>query len=239
LKEGEEGVNCKSVTYAVLAVSAVGCGAFQEQRGSGADVADRNGGEQRRAEILRIADESLEQLRQQNPSAADLLERAYGHAVFATTKAGLFVTGAGGTGVARERATGEETFMHLGSAGFGFGGGFENYRLVLLLEDEQTYRDFVSGQWDGSLSAQAAAGTAGIAAEEQFLEGIRAYRITDRGLMAQVDASGTRFWASGRLNEEAAPTRVATADDAERDEDIERDDAGPQIATGEAESTVR
>jgi hypothetical protein len=112
------------------------------------------------------------------------------------------VTGAGGTGVAMEKGGTERTFMHLGQAGAGLGGGLENYRLVLLIEDEQTYEDFVSGQWDGSISAQASAGEEGVAAEEQFVEGIRAFRLTDAGLMAQVDVSGVRFWASDELNDD-------------------------------------
>jgi len=155
----------------------------------------------RRAEISRMAEETIETLRAENPSAANLLEQAHGWAVFDTTKGGLIVTGAGGTGVAREIATGKETFMHVGAAGIGLGGGLENYKLVMLFEDRPTYDAFVRGQWDGSISAQAAAGAEGAAAEEPFVGGIRVYRLTDAGLIAQVDVSGMRFWPSDDLNE--------------------------------------
>src|SRR5690606_13874157 len=104
--------------------------------------------------------------------------------------------------------------MHLGQAGIGLGAGLENYKLVLLIADEQTYDDFVAGQWDGNISAQASAGEEGVAAEEQFVDGIRAYRLTDAGLMAQIDVSGARFWASEDLNE--SDTQVAEADSVER-----------------------
>src|SRR5690606_24502710 len=126
--------------------------------------------------------------------------RAYGYAVFDTTKGGLIVTGAGGTGVARATETGEETYMHLGAGGIGVGGGFESYKLVMAFEDGETYDAFVAGRWDGSISAQAAAGGEGAAAEEQFVDGVRVYRLTDGGLIAQVDVSGTRFWPSDQLN---------------------------------------
>jgi lipid-binding SYLF domain-containing protein len=166
------------------------------------DLEDARDIVERRDELVQMADETIEELRSEDAAAAELLDKAHGYAVFDTTKGGLIVTGAGGTGVARETATGNETFMHVGAAGIGIGAGLENYRMVVLFEDEQTYQDFVAGQWDGSVSAQAAAGEQGAAAEEQFVDGIRVYRITDAGLIAQVDVSGMRFWRSDRLNDE-------------------------------------
>ena len=179
-----------------------------------------------RDELVRTAEESIEQLREQNESAAALYEQAHGYAVFDTTKGGLIVTGAGGTGVAMEKDGGERTFMHLGQAGVGLGGGIENYRLVLLFADEQTYDDFVSGQWDGNISAQASAGEEGAAAEEQFIEGIRAFRLTDAGLMAQVDVSGARFWASEELND--SDTQLAEADDTAEEAQQEFEEAAEE-----------
>ena len=175
------------------------------------DRADQRELAEEREELVRTAEETIDQLRAQDQSAAELYEEAHGYAVFDTTKGGLIVTGAGGTGVAMEKDGTEHTFMHLGQAGIGLGAGLENYRLVLLIEDEQAYEDFVSGQWDGSISAQASAGDEGVSAEEQFVDGIRAYRLTDAGLMAQVDVSGIRFWASEDLND----VQVAEADGSE------------------------
>lgn len=183
--------------------------AGDETRDAEQRVEDAAEAAERRAEIVGMAEDAIETLRRENASAANLLEQAHGWAVFDTTKGGLIVTGAGGTGVARELPTGEETFMHLGAGGVGLGGGLESYKLVLLFEDEPTFDEFVSGQWDGSISAQAAAGGEGAAAEEPFVDGIRVYRLTETGLIAQVDVSGMRFWPSEALNE----TRHATLDE--------------------------
>lgn len=174
-------------------------------------VEDATEAAERRAEIVRMAEDTIETLRGENASAATLLEEAHGWAVFDTTKGGLIVTGAGGTGVARELETGEETFMHLGAGGVGLGAGLENYKLVMLFEDKPTFDEFVRGHWDGSISAQAAAGEEGVAAEEQFVDGTRVYRLTDAGLIAQVDVTGMRFWPSDELNE----TQHAALDDAD------------------------
>src|SRR5690606_9692362 len=98
------------------------------------------------------------------------------------------------------------------AAGVGLGAGFENYKLILLFADEETYSRFVSGQWDGAFSAQAAAGSEGVSAEEQFIGGIRAFRVTEGGLMAQLDAAALRFWPVARLNRAAEiEERIAAA----------------------------
>lgn len=163
-------------------------------------VADVTELTERRNEILRMADAALERLQNENPSAADLLTQAYGHAVFDTTRGGLIVTGAGGTGVARETESDTATFMHLGSGGIGLGGGFESYKLVLVFEDAERFDAFVAGRWLGRVSARASAGGDGEPVEESFTDGMRVYRLTDGGVIAQVDASGMRFWPSEQLN---------------------------------------
>src|SRR5690606_31368849 len=204
---------------------------------------------ERRAELIEMADEALRQVRRQNAEAAELMEQAYGHAVFATTKGGLLLTGAGGTGVARSHDGSDVTFMRLGSAGIGLGGGFESYRLVLLFRDRETYDSFVSGEWDGMLAAQATAGTAGASAEEPFLGGVRAFRVTEGGLMVQADVTGVRFWPARNLNraaevearvaeaartgvpvgpEAVEETRVAEADEAETTDDTPASPAEPE-----------
>ena len=58
----------------------------------------------------------------------------------------------------------------------------------------------VEGGWDASTSAQAAAGTDGITLTSSFVGGVAIYQLTDRGLMAQADVSGTRFWVIDELN---------------------------------------
>jgi len=199
------------------------------------DIADERELEQRRAELIETAEQTLDELFAQDPNAERLYEEAYGYAVFDTTKGGLIVTGAGGTGVAMEKDGGEPVFMHLGQAGIGLGAGVENYRLVLMFEDQPTYEQFVAGQWDGSVSAQASAGEEGVAAEEQFVEGIRAFRLTDAGLMAQADVSGIRFWRSEELNE----TQVAEADDVDADLDAgDRAERTIDRAGDEAEEAI-
>lgn len=237
-------MNGRSAFYALLA-AALAFGAARAQdttdaepgaggdsaEGAGASVLEDEDLARRLDELVAEADAALETLLQENETAADLMERAYGHAVINTTKGGLLLTGAGGTGVARAHDTGETVYMRLAQAGIGLGAGFQNYTLVLLIGDEETFRRFTSGQWDGSLSAQATAGTEGASTEEQFLEGVRAFRITDGGLMAQLDVTGLRVWPARRLNDAATlrEARLAAAGRARQDAAVA--DAGSPAET--------
>lgn len=156
--------------------------------------------EQRRDEILAMAKGTIAALNEDDV-AEDLLDTAYGYAVFDTTKGGFIVTGAGGTGVAMRKNGGNPVFMHMGAGGVGLGAGIENYKLVLLFEDKDTYDRFTEGAWSAGLSAQAAAGGDGKAAVGKFVNGVAVYHLTDKGVIAQVDATGVKFWPSDRLNE--------------------------------------
>lgn len=154
---------------------------------------------ERRQEIVAMSKSTIEALRKDS-SAGRLIGDAYGYAVFDTTKGGLIVTGAGGTGAAMRKSGGDPVFMHMGSGGIGLGAGIENYKLVLLFQNEDTYRRFIDGEWSAGASAQAAAGRDGAAAVAAFVNGVAVYHLTDKGVIAQADVSGVRFWPSDRLN---------------------------------------
>jgi lipid-binding SYLF domain-containing protein len=146
-----------------------------------------------------MAKDTIEQLRQDD-TAQELINNAYGYAVFDTTKGGFLVTGAGGTGAAMRKGGQNPVYMHMGAGGVGLGAGIENYKLVLLFEDKDTYDRFVDGAWSAGSSAQAAARGEGKAAVGKFVNGVAVYHLTDKGVIAQVDVTGVKFWPSDRLN---------------------------------------
>lgn len=154
---------------------------------------------ERRSEILDMAKDTIDDLRRDD-TAEELLGNAYGYAVFDTTKGGFLVTGAGGTGAAMRKNGGDPVYMHMGAGGVGLGAGIENYKLILLFEDKDTYDRFVDGAWTAGSSAQAAARGEGKAAVGKFVNGVAVYHLTDKGVIAQVDVTGVKFWPSDRLN---------------------------------------
>jgi lipid-binding SYLF domain-containing protein len=189
-----------SKAAATLFVSLAAATALAQHADHDKDALNDSERAQRREEILDMAKGTITGLRKDD-TANELLDQAYGYAVFDTTKGGFIVTGAGGTGVAMRKTGATPVFMHMGAGGVGLGAGLENYKLVMLFEDKETYDQFVEGAWSAGVSAQAAAGGEGKAAVGKFVNGVAVYHLTDKGVIAQVDATGVKFWPSDRLNE--------------------------------------
>jgi len=162
--------------------------------------AQQNEGAQRKTEIDATAQATLDKLLEQHPDARGLYDKAAGYAAFTATKAGFLVTGGGGTGVAVNKGTAARKYMRMGTGGIGLGIGAQRYDLIVLFEDEAHLNRFVEGGWDASASAQAAAGSDGVTLSSSFVGGVAVFQLTDRGLMAQADVSGTRFWVIDDLN---------------------------------------
>ena len=116
------------------------------------------------------------------------------------TKAAFIVSGGSGTGVVVNKATEQRTYMRLGTGGIGFGIGAQRFDLVILFESDAVLNRFVQGGWDSSASAEAAAAQEGVSVRSSFIDGVAFYQLTEKGLMARADISGTRFWTIDELN---------------------------------------
>ena len=158
-----------------------------------------NSREEQRTEITAESATTLERLFAESARAERLYESAYGYATFSIIKVSLGVTGGGGQGIAVNKATGDRTYMRMGTGGLNFGAGGQLYQLVFLFEDEKSFEDFVNEGWEAGASANAVAGTLGANAGTSFINGIAVYQLTEAGLMLQLDISGTKYWQS-RLN---------------------------------------
>jgi lipid-binding SYLF domain-containing protein len=152
-----------------------------------------------RAEIDANSTEILQEFRAMSGKQA-LFDKAAGYAVFKVTKGGFGASGAGGSGVAVDKAAGKRTYMHMGSAGVGLTFGVSRYDVVILFETTEKLAAFTKGGWDSSATASAAAGTAGADASSTFFNGVAYFQIGRKGLMASADVSGTKFWVDDDLN---------------------------------------
>jgi lipid-binding SYLF domain-containing protein len=150
--------------------------------------------DKRRSEIDANAQATLDELFKAQSSAQGLYDKAAGYAVFTATKAGFIVSGGSGTGVAVNKGTGKRTYMRMGTGGIGLGIGAQRYSLVILFEEAGKVNKFAEGGWDSSATAEAAAGQEGVAVRSSFINGIAFFQITDKGLMAHADVTGTHFW---------------------------------------------
>jgi len=150
--------------------------------------------------INEAAKEALDELFAKNPKAKELYARSYGWAAFANLKIAFGFSGGGGNGVAVVKETGEKTFMKMGTAGVGVGLGINKYDVIFLIQDAQTFNTFVNNGWQADAGATAAAGKAAADVTTNFTNGLAIYQITEKGLMAQADIAGTKYWKNDKLN---------------------------------------
>ena len=156
--------------------------------------------EAKQAKINETAKQSLDDVFKGSKNAKELYNNSYGWAGFDNLKIAWGFSGGGGNGVAVNLKSGARTYMKMGTAGIGLGLGVQKYQVIFLFQDEKTFRNFVDKGWQADASAQAAAGTAGVGGQTGFVNGIAIYQLTDKGLMASADLTGTKYWKNKKLN---------------------------------------
>ncbi len=155
---------------------------------------------EKRAEIDTLAKDAMDRLLEKSEAAKSLEGKSYGYAVFDNLKIALGISGGGGSGVAVTKK-GERTYMKMGTVGVGLGLGGQKYQVVFFFEDEKIFRSFVDEGWQADASAQAAAASEGANAASTFKGGVAYFQMTDKGLMASADITGTKYWKNDDLNE--------------------------------------
>jgi lipid-binding SYLF domain-containing protein len=156
--------------------------------------------QEKRAAIDAMAWDTMERLFMENASARALASRAAGWAVFDSFKAAFILSGGGGVGVAVDEGSGARTYMKMGTGGIGLGLGGQSYQVIFLFEDRAALERFVERGWVADASANAVAGTSGRNHDATFSQGVAVFQLTNKGLMAQADISGTKYWKHKKLN---------------------------------------
>ena len=156
----------------------------------------------KRTAIDTMAESTLDKLFADEAGSRALYDKAAGYAVFDSIKVAVGISGGGGVGVAVDKASGKRTYMKMGTAGIGLGLGGKSFQIVLMFESDKVFRNFIEHGWQAEASAGAAAGTAGKDVDSSFIHGVVIFQLTNKGLIAQADVSGTKFWKSKKLNKQ-------------------------------------
>jgi hypothetical protein len=166
------------------------------------DLLDEATPEQTKAKLDAMAEETLGRLFEAQPGARDLFDLSAGYAAFATRQLDMGVTAGYGRGVAIDLATGARTYMRAGSAGVGvsFGyGGFDT-RIVILFEDAEALRRFVTEGLDASAEAGTILGDDNRRLALHFEDGRAVFMLTKTGWKVSAKLAGTRYWPDDGLN---------------------------------------
>jgi lipid-binding SYLF domain-containing protein len=156
--------------------------------------------EETRSKIDATEAATLARLLQSNAGAAALYDQSFGYAVFDTRKLSIMITTGFGAGVAVETESGARTYMRMATGGVNVGMGGELFQLVILFEDEATFRNFVTQGWEAGAGGGVVLGADTTEAESRFNDGKAVYKLTQTGLKLAADITGTRYWKDDALN---------------------------------------
>jgi lipid-binding SYLF domain-containing protein len=161
--------------------------------------------DQDRAAISQMAQQTLDSLYAQQPSARRAIAESAGYAVFSDMNTKIFFAGGGGgKGVAVNRVSGQRTYMMMVSVAAGLGVGVSKSHLVWVFATEDAYSNFVNvgvevGA-DANLQVNPGMGGGLYAGAVEVQPGVWLYQISDAGLSLELTVQGTKYFKDADLN---------------------------------------
>ena len=168
-------------------------------------AAGKEGVEQQRAELRKMADDTLERLYRMQPSSRTLIGKSAGYAVFSNFGMKILLFGGGtGKGIAVYNETRQESFMKMVEVQAGLGIGVKKFRLVFVFEHKSDLDHFINSGWEfgaqGTAAAQASGQGGSYAGAMSVVTGVWLYQLTDEGLALELTAKGTKYYKDAALN---------------------------------------
>lgn len=160
----------------------------------------------KQAEVRRSTQDALQRFYKANPALQGEVKRAPGYAVFTTYGASFIIGGAGGSGLAHDNKSGDDTFMNMAQASVGVQIGAAQSETLIIFKSPKALSQFVNKGWEfgGGAAIDAGAGgkTVGVpgGGGENVISDALYYTLTKNGLQAGGAVAGTKFWKSDELN---------------------------------------
>lgn len=161
--------------------------------------------DQDRADISQMAQQTLDSLYAQVPTARRAIAESAGYAVFSDMNTKIFFAGGGGgKGVAVNRVSGQRTYMMMVSVAAGLGMGVSKSHLVWVFATEDAYSNFVNvgvevGA-DANLQVNPGMGGGLYSGAVEVQPGVWLYQLSDAGLSLELTVQGTKYFKDPELN---------------------------------------
>jgi lipid-binding SYLF domain-containing protein len=161
--------------------------------------------EQQQDSVRDMANATLTQLSAKNPAAKSEIAKAAGYAVFSDFGFKvIWLGGAGGSGIAVNNATKQETFMKMVEFQPGLGLGAAKFRLVFVFETPEAFNSFVTSGWEAGANAMASAKTktegGALAGAVSVSKGVKMFQLNDEGAIVGVSLTGAKYYKDKELN---------------------------------------
>lgn len=161
--------------------------------------------EQQKADLRKMADETLSRLYKSEPSAQKAIAKSAGYAVFSNLGMKILLAGGGtGKGIAVDNKTKKEAFMRMVEVQAGLGMGVKKFRLIWVFERQEGLDKFIKSGWEfggqGTAAAKASGQGEAFAAALSVSPGVWLYQLTDDGLAMELTVKGTKYYKDDALN---------------------------------------
>ena len=152
-----------------------------------------------------MANKALADLYAKNPAARPEISKAAGYAVFSDVGVKfIFMGGAGGSGVAVNNVSKQETFMKMAEFQPGLGFGAAKFRVVFIFESQEAFNSFVTSGWEAGANAMATAKTKGeggaVAGAITVSKGVKMIQLNDEGAIVGVSLTAAKYYKDKDLN---------------------------------------
>lgn len=152
-----------------------------------------------------LAQDTLQRLYEAQPAARAKVTHAAGYAVFTNTGVKILVAGSGmGKGIAVNNKTRHETFMKMIQVQAGLGFGVKKFSVIFVFDNVRVLNGFINQGWELGTQANASAKTStkggDLSGAAAVADGIWMYQMTDKGLSAEITATGTKYYKDSDLN---------------------------------------
>lgn len=156
-------------------------------------------------EVQNVANKTLQQLYKDQPGAKAAVQHAAGYAVFNNMGVKILLAGSGkGKGLAVDNKTKKVTYMKMIEVQAGLGIGVEKFSVVFVFDNDKVLNNFINSGWEFGGQASAAAKTAtkggAMAGAASVSDGVWMYQLTEKGLAAEITATGTKYYKDDDLN---------------------------------------
>jgi len=161
--------------------------------------------EQQQDSVRDMANKTLQDLYTKHPAAKDAISEAAGYAVFSDFGFKvLFLGGAGGSGLAVNNATKQETFMKMAEFQPGLGLGAAKFRVVFIFETLDAFNSFVTSGWEAGANAMASAKTqtegGALAGAVTVSKGVKMIQLNGEGAIVGVSLTAAKYYKDKELN---------------------------------------
>jgi lipid-binding SYLF domain-containing protein len=136
---------------------------------------------------------TIQEFKEKDSGVEKFFSSSVGYAVFpGIGKGGLGIGGAGGKGTLFKGGQAvADTKMSQVTIGFQAGG--QKYAEIVFFENDETYKDFVSGNFEFAAQVSAVALASGASADADYKDGLLVMTMSIGGLMYEASLGGQKF----------------------------------------------